>query len=74
MSVFFMHQRYQYDCVFVDQHSDFTYVHILKYQNVYEAVESKEAFWAYVESHGADIKHYHVYNVILLSVRWMIHC
>ena len=31
----------------MDHHSDFTYIHVLKSQNVYEAVEAKEAFEEY---------------------------
>ena len=45
---FIMLQRYQYACVFVDHSSDFTYVHLLKYQTGDEAVGSKEDFEAYI--------------------------
>ena len=34
MSGFIMHQHYHYTYVFIDHHSDFTYLNLLKYQNV----------------------------------------
>ena len=64
---FIMHQHYQYECVFVDYHSDFKYVHILKYQTVDEAVEANEDFEAYAESHGVDTKQYHADNILFWS-------
>ena len=60
--------------MFVDHHSDFTYVHILKSQTGYELVEAKEAFESYTESNGFDIKHYHDDNRIFRSAQWMNHC
>ena len=38
-------------CVFVDHRYDFTYLHILKSQTGYEAVEPKEDLKAYMESY-----------------------
>ena len=64
---FIMHQHYLYACVFVDYHYQFKYVHILKYQTVYEAVESNEDFEAYAKSHGVDTKQYHAENIIFRS-------
>ena len=43
----------------MDYHSDFKYIHILKYKTVDEAVEANEDFEAYAEYHGADTKQYH---------------
>ena len=58
MSIFLTRQRYQYACVFVDNHSDFTYVHLINTQTGDEAVEAKETFKTYVEYHGVDINHH----------------
>ena len=74
MYVFLTRQRYQYACVFLDHNYDLTYVHLLKFQTVYKAVETKEAFDAYAESHGVDIKHYHAENGIFRSEKWMKQC
>ena len=43
-------QCYQYECIFVDHKSYFTYVHLLEYQTGDESVEAKESFEAYEES------------------------
>ena len=60
--------------MFVDDHSDFTYVHSLKFQTRYEAVEEKEDFEAYAEPHCVNIKHYHADNGIFRGARLMKHC
>ena len=60
--------------MFVYDHSDFKYVHPLKFQTGDEAVEAKEAFEAYAETHGVDIKHYHAENVTFRSAQWINHC
>ena len=67
MSLFITHEpyHYYYACVFADNNSDFTYIHLLKSQTGYEAAEEKENFEAYEESHCVDIKYYHADNVIL---------
>ena len=57
-------QLCQYAFVFVDHHSDFTYLHILKTQDGYEAVKSREAFESYAEYHDVNTKHYHSDNGI----------
>ena len=62
-----MCQRYHYACMFLDHYSDFAYVHLLKSQTGYEAVEAKESFEANAESHGVDIKHNCADNVIFRS-------
>ena len=48
--------------MFVDNHSDFTYVQLLKTQTGDEVVESKESFKAYMEYHGVNSNHYHSIN------------
>ena len=35
MSVFITCQRFQYTCMRMEDHSDFTYVHVLKFQTGY---------------------------------------
>ena len=60
--------------MFLDDHSDFTYVHVLNFQTVDEAVEAKEAFEAYSESNGVDIKYYHSDHGISRGTRWVNHC
>jgi len=57
MRGFLTRQRYKFACVFVDHFSDFGYVHLMKDQSAESALEAKEAFEAYAESHGVDIKH-----------------
>ena len=74
MYEFFTYQRYQYVCMFVDHHCDFTYVRLLKYQIWDESVEAKESFEGYAESHGVEIKHYHANKIIFGSSQWMNHC
>ena len=74
MSRFLTRQRYQYACMFAYHNYDFKYVHILKSQTVYEAVEAKEYFEENTESHGVEIKHYHDENGIFRSALWMNHC
>ena len=71
---FLTRQRYQYACMFVDHHYGFTCIHLLKSQTGDEAFESREYFWAYVESYGVDIKHHHAYNGIFRIAPWMNHC
>ena len=48
----------------MDNHSDFTDVHILNSQTGDKAVQVKEYFESYAESHGVDIKYYHAGNGI----------
>ena len=50
--------------MFLDHNSDFTYVHLLKSQNGYEAVEPREYLEAYDKYHGVDNKNYHDKNGI----------
>lgn len=64
MSGFLTRQRYKYVCIFVDHHSDFSFVHLMKSQEGVEVVEAKNAFEAYAASSGVDIKHYHADNGI----------
>ena len=71
---FIMHQHYQYACVFVDYHSDFKYVHILKYKTADEVVEANEDFEAYGESRGVDTKQYHAENILFRSAICMNQC
>ena len=73
MSVFLMSQHYLYACVFVDHYFGFKYVYLLNSQTGDEAVEAKEDFEAYVESHGVYIKRYHADSEIFISARWMNH-
>ena len=61
MSGFFIHQRYQHAYVFLDHHSEFTYIH----QTRYETVEAEEDFKTYAESHGVDTKYCNSNNGIL---------
>ena len=63
MSAFIMRQRYQYACMFVDHHSDFKYVYILKSQIGYDSVEGKED----VEFYGVDIKYKYSENELFRS-------
>ena len=57
MRGFLTRLRYKYACVFMDHFSDFSYVHLMKDQSADSALEAKEAFEAYAESHGVDVKH-----------------
>ena len=67
MSVFLMSQHYLYACVFVDHYFGFKYVYLLNSQTGDEAVEAKKYVEAYAESHGFEIKDYHVNNGIFRS-------
>ena len=44
---FIMCQCFHYSCVFLDNHSDFAYVHLLKSQTGDEALETKKSFDLY---------------------------
>ena len=51
----------------MNHHFDFTCIHLLKSQTGDEAVEAKKYVEAYAESHGFEIKDYHVNNGIFRS-------
>ena len=70
---FITRQSYHYACVFVDHHSDFTYVNLLTSQTGNQSVGAKEDSEAYAESHGVYIKHYYADNENYRSERWMNH-
>jgi hypothetical protein len=46
----------------------------MKDQSAASALETKEAFEAYAESHGVDIQHYHVNNGIFAAHLWKDSC
>jgi hypothetical protein len=62
MAGFLTCKQYQYACVFVDHYSDFGYVYIMKEQTAEEALEAKQAFKAWSEPHGIEVKCYHTDN------------
>ena len=67
-------QRYMHVCIFVDHYSDLGYVHLLKSQSGNELMEAKEAFEAYADSLGVQIRHYHVDNGIFNAKVWRQSC
>ena len=55
-------QRIVGSTIFVDQASDFTYIHHQTSMSSEETVQGKEAFERFAKSHGVHIKHYHAEN------------
>jgi hypothetical protein len=55
-------QRYVGATVFVDHHSDFTYVHLMIKMNAETTAEAKLAFERVAASYGATVRHYHSDN------------
>lgn len=66
--------RYRYACVFVDQYSDFTYVHLMQTQSGDEALEAKRAYETYCDALGVSVKHYHADNGIFACKQWKNSC
>jgi hypothetical protein len=54
--------RYRYATVFVDQYSDYTYVHFHIRLTSEETVKAKHAFEAHLLTHGVKVQHYHADN------------
>jgi hypothetical protein len=48
--------------VFVDQYSDYTYVHMHTRLTSEEAVQAKQAFESHLLTHGVKVQHYHADN------------
>lgn len=55
-------QRYRYATVFVDQYSDYTYVHIHTRLTSEETVKAKQAFETHLSTHGVKVNQYHADN------------
>ena len=55
-------QRYTCATIFVDQYSDFSYVHLQRSMSSNKTVQAKESFEAKAREMGADILHYHADN------------
>jgi hypothetical protein len=55
-------KRYVGATVFVDHHSDFTYVHLMIEMNAATTVEAKLAFERVVASYSVTVRHYHSDN------------
>jgi hypothetical protein len=66
--------RYMHTCVFIDHYSDLSYVHQLKRQSREEVLKAKEAFEAYANTFGIDIRHYHADNRIFNGKAWRQSC
>ena len=55
-------ERHHTATVFVDHHSDLTFVHVTPSDTSEETVAAKEAFERFAASHDVTIKHYHADN------------
>ena len=55
-------QHYRTTTIFLDHHSDLTYVHLQQGLSPEETIEAKKAFEAYTQMYGVKIKHYHADN------------
>ena len=55
-------QSYRADTIFLDHHSDLTYVHLQQVLSSKETVEAKKVFEAYSHTYRVRIKHYHADN------------
>jgi hypothetical protein len=55
-------ERYNSATIFVDHHSDVTYVHLQKSTNAKETLEAKEAFDRWCSAHHVRVRHYHSDN------------
>ena len=57
-----MRAKYVGATIFVDHHTDFTYVHLMRDFSVEATVEAKNAFERMANSYGVTIKAYHADN------------
>ena len=55
-------ERHHTATVFVDHHSDLTFVHVTPSDTSEETVSAKEAFECFAASHDVTVKHYHADN------------
>ena len=55
-------ERHHTATVFVDHHSDLTFIHVTPSDTSEETVSTKEAFKCFAASHGVTVKHYHADN------------
>jgi len=55
-------ERQHIATIFVDHHSDLTYVHITPSDTSIETIEAKEAFERFAANHNVTVKHYHADN------------
>ena len=61
---------YNSACIFVDQYSGLSYVHLQQSISGDETVEAKQAFEAYSAHLGVTIQHYHADNGIFADTTW----
>jgi len=71
MKGFLTRKRYLISTVFVDQHSDFTYVHNQQSADAEHTIEAKRAFERKAKEHGVIVRHYHTDNGIFSSKAFM---
>jgi Reverse transcriptase (RNA-dependent DNA polymerase)/GAG-pre-integrase domain len=63
-------KRYRVATVFVDHHSNFSYVHLQTSTNAQETLSAKIEFERYARSFGVAIKHYHADNGRFADNEW----
>lgn len=71
---FLTKKRYTVATVYVDQYSNFSYVHYQKSTSVEETVEGKEAFERLAASYGVAVQHYHADNGTFAAKGWIDAC
>jgi Reverse transcriptase (RNA-dependent DNA polymerase) len=74
MSGFLTKERYRYATVFVDNATDYSYVHFHKSSSAEEALEAKETFERKASEFGVKIRHYHADNGVFATHLWRSHC
>jgi Reverse transcriptase (RNA-dependent DNA polymerase)/GAG-pre-integrase domain len=62
--------RYRVATVFVDHHTNFSYVHLQQSTASKETLEAKQAFEKLAESHGIRVKHYRADNGRFADKLW----
>ena len=67
-------QRYQYDTVFVDNFSRFTYVHMQKTLLAKETIKGKDMFERIALEHGVKVQAYHADNGVFKANAWVDDC
>ncbi|CAJ1936825.1 unnamed protein product, partial [Cylindrotheca closterium] len=73
-SGFLTKERYRVATVYVDQYSNFSYVHFQKSTTVDETLVGKEAFERLAATYGIQVQHYHADNGTFAAKGWIDAC
>ena len=71
---FLTRRRYRAATVFVDHHSDLSFVHLQESTKTEPTLEAKAAFEAFARKHGVTVRHYHADNGRFAERRFIDAC